>query len=159
MATELNALLQNQTQVLLPPPSNQHVIDCKWVFRIKRKSDGSIERYKARLVAKELSQKEGVDYTKAFNPVIKPVTFRVVLIIALSNGQSGNQTLIMSFFMASLKKLSTCNSLLALWIHLHPSMFVSSKRIFMVLSKNHEHALISSRTASGFQNSKSDSSL
>lgn len=75
MATELNALLQNQTQVLLPPPSNQHVIDCKWVFRIKRKSDGSIERYKARLVAKELSQKEGVDYTKAFNPVRKPVSY------------------------------------------------------------------------------------
>jgi len=53
---------------------------------VKRKSDGSIERYKARLVAKELSQKEGVDYTKAFNPVRKPVTIRVVLIIALSNG-------------------------------------------------------------------------
>jgi histone deacetylase 1/2 len=52
MEEEYNALLENKTWQLVPPRSNKNVIDCKWVYRIKKKADGSIDRYKARLVAK-----------------------------------------------------------------------------------------------------------
>ncbi|EOY32308.1 Uncharacterized protein TCM_040047 [Theobroma cacao] len=86
MIEEFNALVKNQTWVLVPPSSKQTVIGCKWVFKIKRKPDGSIDRYKARLVAKGFHQREGIDYTDTLIPVIKPTTIKIVLSIALSYG-------------------------------------------------------------------------
>jgi hypothetical protein len=56
-----------------------------WIFRHKKKSNGSFERYKARLVGDGRSQKAGVDCDETFSPVVKPATIRTVLSIALSN--------------------------------------------------------------------------
>ena len=52
MDNEYNALMKNKTWHLVPPKHGDNIIDCKWVYKIKRKSDGSIDRYKAGLVAK-----------------------------------------------------------------------------------------------------------
>lgn len=62
MAQELDALCQNKTWILVPPLEGQHAIGCKWVYRIKRKTDGSPEWYRAHLVAKGFHQEEGVNY-------------------------------------------------------------------------------------------------
>jgi hypothetical protein len=62
METEFTALQQNKTWRLVPSRSGVNIIDCKWIFKIKKKSDGSIERYKARLVAKGFKQRYGLDY-------------------------------------------------------------------------------------------------
>jgi hypothetical protein len=86
MNTEFDAFLQNQTWTLVLPESATNIIGCKWVFRIKRKSDGSIDRYKARLVAKGFHQQPGIDYAETYSLVIKPTTVRIVLSLALSNG-------------------------------------------------------------------------
>lgn len=86
MTEEFNALLKNQTWSLVPPSPSQNTVGCKWVFRIKRKSDGSIERYKARLVAKGFHQQPGLDYDETFSPVVKPATIRTVLSLAVSKG-------------------------------------------------------------------------
>lgn len=91
MVAEINALLKNNTWSLVPPSSSQNLVVCKWVFRIKHKPDDTIERYKARLIAKGFHQQAGIDYTETFSLVIKPATIRVVLSIAVSRGWSLRQ--------------------------------------------------------------------
>ncbi|CAL9006703.1 unnamed protein product [Prunus brigantina] len=91
MTEEINALLKNHTWTLVPSFPSQNLVGCKWVFRIKRHSDGSIERYKARLVAKGFHQRPGIDYAETFSPVVKPATIRTVLSLAVSRGWSLRQ--------------------------------------------------------------------
>ncbi|KAM0067227.1 putative RNA-directed DNA polymerase [Helianthus debilis subsp. tardiflorus] len=90
MDDEYKSLLRNQTWELVAP-SSRHPIRCKWVFRIKRRPDGSVDKYKARLDAKGFLQEYGKDYFDTFSPVTKPVTIRTVLSIALSRGWSLRQ--------------------------------------------------------------------
>ena len=67
MYQELNALIQNGTWTLVPSKSYMSIFGCIWVFKLKRKVDGSIDKYKSRLVAKGFSQKECIDYQETFN--------------------------------------------------------------------------------------------
>ena len=86
MSSELTALIRHGTWDLIPPPINCHPVGCKWVFRVKRKVDGSVDKFKVRLVAKGYNQQPGVDYNETFSPVVKPATIRTVLSIAIMNG-------------------------------------------------------------------------
>lgn len=91
MEVEFNALSLNNTWSLVPPPLDQRVIGCKWVYKIKRQADSMIERYKTRLVAKGHHQAKGVDYFDTFSPVVRPTTIRLVLSIAISSQWSVRQ--------------------------------------------------------------------
>ena len=66
-------------------PLCSKAIGSKWVFKIKRKPDGSIDRYKVRIVAKGFSQVHQVDYDETFAPVVKYVTPRMNLALAIAN--------------------------------------------------------------------------
>ena len=91
MSAELTALMRHHTWDLVPPPLHCNPVGCKWVFRVKRKSDGSIDRFKARLVAKGFHQRPGLDCKKTFSLVVKPATIRTVLIIYVMQGWSLRQ--------------------------------------------------------------------
>lgn len=99
MNEEFQALLKNKTWLLIPPRAGLNVIDCKWIFKLKRKADGSIDRYKARLVAKGFKQQYGVDYDDTFSHVVKPTTIRVLLSLAVSRGWSLQQIDIQNAFL------------------------------------------------------------
>jgi histone deacetylase 1/2 len=86
MDLEVEALHKNKTWHLVPPQKGKSVIDCKWVYKIKRKADGRIERYKARLVAKGFKQRYEIDYEDTFSPIVKATTIHLILSLAISRG-------------------------------------------------------------------------
>ena len=63
-----------------------NLIRCKWVFRVKYNSDGSILKHKAHLVAKGFFQNPGTDYNDTFSPVVKAPTIRVLFSLTLTFG-------------------------------------------------------------------------
>ena len=72
MASELASLAKNNTwEVVDELPLRRKALGSKWVFKIKRNADGTIARYKARLVVKGYEQKEGINYNETFAPVAK----------------------------------------------------------------------------------------
>lgn len=69
------------------------------MYKIKRKADGSLDRYKTRLVAKGFKQRYGIDYEDTFSPIVKAVTIRTVLSIVVSRGWSLRQLDVQNAFL------------------------------------------------------------
>ena len=85
IAKELGGLVALHTWDIVPTnsmPLGSNLMNCHFVFAIKRKQDGSIEKFKARLVADGNTQKHGVDFDRVFATVVKTLTIRLVIAIA-----------------------------------------------------------------------------
>ena len=86
MTAEITALETNQTWSLTSLPPGKTPIGCKWVYKVKLRSNGTLERYKTRLVAKGYNQQKGFDYFETFSLVAKFVIIRSLLAIAAVKG-------------------------------------------------------------------------
>ena len=86
MDAEIKALEANNTWTLTSLPLGKKPIGCKWVYRVKYKSNGLVERYKARLIAKGFTQNKGSDYIDTFFPMAKMVSVKCVLVVVAVKG-------------------------------------------------------------------------
>ncbi|GJS46768.1 ribonuclease H-like domain-containing protein [Tanacetum coccineum] len=84
MLDKYYALIKNKTWTLVPRPSDTNIVRCMWLFLHKYLADGTLSRYKARLVANGNTKLEGVDVDKTFSPIVKPSTIQTVLSLAVS---------------------------------------------------------------------------
>ena len=82
MEKELESLNANKTWTLVPLPTGRSPISCKWVLKRKLNHDGTVARYKARLVARGFSQVEGLDYSETFSPILRMASFRLLMALA-----------------------------------------------------------------------------
>ena len=84
MAEEFNAFLENDTWELVPHTPSMHVVGWKLLYKTKYALDGSVDRYKACLVALGNHQQAGIDYHETFSPVFKAFTIRLILSFVVS---------------------------------------------------------------------------
>ena len=99
MRDEFDALQRQNTWSLVPQSAGHNVIGCRWVFKLKRNSDGFVSRYKARLVVKGFHQQPGFDFDETFSPVVKPPTVQIVLSLAAQHQWSLRQLDIRNAFL------------------------------------------------------------
>ena len=84
MDVEFKALQDNKTWSLVPASQAPSVVSTKWIFKAKQNADGTLNKLKARLVARGYEQTAGVDFFETFSPVIKPATLKVIFTLAIT---------------------------------------------------------------------------
>lgn len=89
--SEFNSLEKQGTWVVCELPEERTAIPSKWVFKVKYNADGSIARFKARLVVQGCRQRHGIDYAETFAPTVKFTTIRVLFAIAVQYGWNIHQ--------------------------------------------------------------------
>jgi hypothetical protein len=81
MKDEIKSMSSNSVWELEEIPKGAKTVGCKWVYKIKYDSRGNVERFKARLMAKVFTQREGTDYNEIFSPVSCKDSFRIIMIL------------------------------------------------------------------------------
>ena len=82
LKSEYESLIKKKTWDLVPRPKNINIVGNRWVFKVKRNSDGSIDRFKARFCAQGFTQTHGVDYEEVYSPVARMTSIRSLLALA-----------------------------------------------------------------------------
>ena len=117
MKEELFMIEKNKTWELVDRPQERKVIGVKWVFRTKLNADGSVNKYKARLVVKGYAQIFGVDYSETFAPVARLDTIILLLAISAQLGWKVHQMDVKLAFLNGIlqEKIMLSNLKVLLW--------------------------------------------
>jgi hypothetical protein len=102
MMEEYNSIMKNDVWEVVPRPEGKSVVTSKWLYKLKHAADGSIEKYKARFVARGFSQVEGVDYDETFASVARYTSIRAVISIAAEMGWKIHQMDVKTAFLNGL---------------------------------------------------------
>ena len=79
MTEEYQSIMKNDVYDIVPKPEGKSIVSSKWIYKIKHVVDKSIEKYKARFVARYFSEKEGIDYEETFAPVARYTSIRATM--------------------------------------------------------------------------------
>ena len=88
---EYASIMKNDVWEVIPRPEDKKVVGSKWIYKVKHATDGSVDKYKARFMAKGFSQREGVDYEETFALVARYSSIRAVISLAVEKGWSVHQ--------------------------------------------------------------------
>ena len=86
MGKEMKSLKDNKVWKLTTLPPGKKAIACKWVYKVKTNSDGSLERYKGRLAAHGFDQIFGSDYNETFCPVVRMESLKTLVALSTQHG-------------------------------------------------------------------------
>lgn len=110
MQEEYNSLMQNETWILTEKSPHMKCLDSRWLFKVKKNSDGTVERLKARLVIKGYLQRYGIDYTDTFSCVCRFESVRLLIALAAINKMTIKQFDVKTAFLnAHLEEYITMN--------------------------------------------------
>ena len=101
MRAEMKSLKENDVWELVELPSGWKTVGSKWVFKTKIGESGTVEHYKARLVAQGYTQRYGADYDETFCPVARQESLRVLLALSVQYGLKLHQVDIVTAFLNS----------------------------------------------------------
>lgn len=86
MNGEYQYIMTNGVWEIVPRPANKSVVTSKWLYKIKRAADGSINKFKARFVDRGFSQEEVIDYEETFSPTTRYTMIRSLISLAAPMG-------------------------------------------------------------------------
>ena len=91
--------MKNQVWEVVPRLEGKMVVGSRWIYKVKHAADRSVEKYKARFVAKGFSQKEGIDYEETFAPVARYSSIQTIISLAVEKRWCGHQMDIKTVFL------------------------------------------------------------
>jgi hypothetical protein len=86
MVEEYDSIVRNSVWDVVPRPEDKSVVSSHWLYKVKQAADGSVEKHKARFVARGFSQVEGIDYDETFAPVARYSSIRSILALSAQMG-------------------------------------------------------------------------
>ena len=104
MMEEYQSIMKNDVWDIVPRLKKNPVVTSKWIYKIKNAANGSIDKFKARFVARGFSQKEGLDYTETFAPVARYSTIRSIISLASTMGWKLHQMDVKTAFLNGVVK-------------------------------------------------------
>jgi hypothetical protein len=102
MMEEYSSIMKNDVWEIVPRPEGKLVVTFRWLYKLKYVADGSIEKYKARFVARGFSQVERVDYDETFAPVARYTSIKAMISIATEMGWKIHQMDVKTAFLNGL---------------------------------------------------------
>ena len=86
MVEEYDSIIKNNAWEIVPRPVDKSVVGSRWIYKVKKVADGSVEKHKARFVAQGFSLIEGINYEENFAPFARYYSIRTILALSVQMG-------------------------------------------------------------------------